>query len=61
MALGTVRPGTDIILGANKEYSSSYAPLKLLCITAVPCACLFKLYWDVARNLLHKGCTVKFT
>ena len=28
MALGTVRPGTEIIFGANEKYSSSYSPLK---------------------------------
>ena len=38
----TARPGTEIIFGANEEYSSSHSPLKLLCITGVPCVFLFK-------------------
>ena len=60
MALRTARPGTEIIFGANAEYSSSYSPLKLLCITVVLCVFLFKAYRDVAKNLLHGACKVKF-
>ena len=41
-ALGTAGPWTEIIFGANKEYSSRYSPLKLLCIMFVPCVFLFK-------------------
>ena len=35
MALGAAGPGTEIIFGASEEYSLSYFPLKLLCITVV--------------------------
>ena len=41
-ALGTAGPGTEIILGANEEYSSYCYLLKVLCITIVPCVFLFK-------------------
>ena len=61
MALGTAGPGTEIIFGANKEYSLSYFPLKLLCITVVPCVFLFKPYREVANNLLREGYKVKFS
>ena len=58
--LRTAGPGTEIIFGANAEYSSSYYPLKLLCITVVPCVFLFKPYRDVAKGLLHGAYKVKF-
>ena len=60
MALGTAGPGTKIIFGVHEEYSLSYFPLKLLCITVVPCAFLCKPYRDVAKKLAW-GCRVKFT
>ena len=59
-ALRTAGPGAEIIFGANAEYSSSYSPLKLLCITVVPCVFLFKPYRDVAKNLLHGASKIKF-
>ena len=59
-ALSTAGPGTEIIFEANAEYSSSYSPLKLLCITVVPCVFLFKPYRDVAKNFLDGACKVKF-
>ena len=53
VALGTAGPGTEIIFGANEENSSSYAQLKLLCITDVPCVSYINhAYRDVAKNLL---------
>ena len=61
MALGTAGPGTETIFGANEEYSLSYFPLKLLCITVVPCVFLFKPYREVAKNVLREGCKVKFS
>ena len=42
-AVGTAGAGTEIIFGANEEYSSKYSPFKLLCIAVVPCVFLFKL------------------
>ena len=50
MVLRTAEPRSEIIFGANAEYSSSYSPLKLLCITVVPCVFLFKPYRDVAKT-----------
>ena len=60
-ALWTAGPGTKIISGANAEHSSSNSLLKLLCITIVSCGFLCKPYRDVAKNLLHGACKVKFT
>ena len=61
-ALGTAEPGTEIIVRANEEYSLSYFPLKLLCITVVPCIFLFKPYRDVAKKpFAWGGRKVKFS
>ena len=60
-ALRTAGPGTEIIFEAKAEYSSSYSPLKLLCITVVPCIFLFKPYRDVAKKNWDEACKVKFT
>ena len=60
-ALRTAGPGTKSIFGANAAYSSSYSPLKFFCITVVPCVFLFKPYRDVANNVLHGACKVKFS
>ena len=60
MALRTAGPGIESIFGAHAKYSSRYSPLKVLCITVVPCVFLFKPYRDVGKNLLHGACKVKF-
>ena len=59
MALATEGPGTEIIFRANEEYSSSYSPLKLVCITVVPC--LFLTIQGHCKILLHGECKVKVT
>ena len=59
-ALRTAGHGTEIIFGANAEYSLSYSLFKLLCITVVPCVFVFKPYRDVAKNLLYGACKAKF-
>ena len=62
MALGTAGPGTEIIFGANEEYSLNYFPLKLLCVMVVPCIFLFKpSIQGRCESLLCGGCKVKFT
>ena len=61
-ALGTAGPGTEIILGASEEHSSSYFPLKLLCITVVLCVFLFKSHTQGrCEKPFAWGCRVKFT
>ena len=60
-ALRTAGPGTEIFFGRNAEYSSNYSPLKVSCITVVPCIFLFKPYRDVAKILLDGACKVKFS